>query len=199
VKPGADEPLVRSFIAISLADPARAAAVEYLERLRATVGGVAWTRTENLHLTLKFLGGVAAARIPPLIDRLRAVTAAQAPFTLRVVGVGAFPSLARPRVLWIGLASAALAALARAVEAACEAEGFEPERRALHPHVTLGRARTSSGRGAPDLGFLASDGSREFGIAPVEAVVLFRSETAAAGARHTALATFPLTGTPRFP
>lgn len=192
--PTADEPRLRSFVAIGLADPARSAIVAYLERLRATVGGVAWTRTENLHLTLKFLGDIAAGRIQSLADRLRAVAAATRPFTLQVVGVGAFPNLAHPRALWIGVAAPALRSLGDAVEAACVAEGFAAERRALRPHVTLGRIRTHSRRGAPDLTFLTSDGGRDFGVAPVESVVLFRSELRSEGARHTVLATYPLAG-----
>ena len=194
MKPTADEPRLRSFIAIGLADPARTAVVKYLERLRATVGGVAWTRAENLHLTLKFLGDVAAERIPSLADRLRAVAAGTRPFTLRVVGVGVFPNLARPRALWVDVVSPALPPLVHAVEVACVAEGFEPERRPLHPHVTLGRIRAPSRRGASDLALLAADGSREFGVATVESVVLFRSELRSNGARHTALATWPLQG-----
>ncbi|MBP1690397.1 MAG: 2'-5' ligase [Deltaproteobacteria bacterium] len=194
MEPTADEPRLRSFVAIDLADPARSAIVAYLERLRATVGGVAWTRTENLHLTLKFLGDIAAGRIPSLADRLCAVAAATRPFTLQVVGVGAFPNLAHPRALWIGVAAPALRPLADAVEAACVAEGFAAERRALRPHVTLGRIRSHRRRGAPDLTLLTPDGGREFGVAPVESVVLFRSELRSEGARHTVLATYPLAG-----
>ena len=192
--PAVDGPRLRSFIAIPLTDPARTAVVEYLEHLRATVGGVAWTRAENLHLTLKFLGDVAVARLPSLTERLRPVVAAQRSFTLRVVGVGAFPNLARPRALWVGVVSPALHPLVHAVEVACVAEGFEPERRPPHPHVTLGRIRAPSRRGASDLALLAADGSREFGVATVESVVLFRSELRSSGARHTALATWPLQG-----
>jgi len=190
----ADQPRLRSFVAITLADPARTAVVEYLEHLRATIGGVTWTRAENLHLTLKFLGDVAVSRMPALTDRIRAAAAAQRPFAMRVIGVGAFPNLARPRALWVGVTSPALGALVHAVETACEAGGFEPERRPLHPHVTLGRIRAPSRRGASDLALLAADGSREFGVATVESVVLFRSELRSSGARHTSLATWPLQG-----
>lgn len=190
--PIADAPHVRSFLAISLAEPARTAVVAYLERLRVTVGGVAWTRPEHLHLTLKFLGDVAVECIPALGERLRTVAAATAPFTLRVAGVGAFPSLARPRVLWVGAAAPALVALPDGVEDACRAEGFAPEARALRPHVTLGRVRTGGRSGRPDLGFLASDGDRDFGSSPVADLVLFRSELRSGGARHTALVTLPL-------
>lgn len=185
---------MRSFIAIPIADPARTAVVAYLERLRGTVGGVAWTRPENLHLTLKFLGDIPVGRVKSLTDRLHAVGVVTAPFTLQIVGVGAFPNLARPRALWIGVAAPALLPLADAVDAACVAERFAPDERGFRPHVTLGRVRASTRVRAPDLAFLAADGNCEFGLAPVERIVLFRSELRSGGARHTALATVPLTG-----
>lgn len=190
--PSAGAPRVRSFIAISLAEPARATVVAYLERLRATIGGVAWTRPAHLHLTLKFLGDVDVELIPALAERLRAVAAATPPFTLRVVGVGAFPGLARPRVLWVGVESPVLPALGDAVERACRAEGFAAEPRALRPHVTLGRVRAGGRSGHPDLAFLASDGGHELGSSPVSELVLFRSELRSGGAHHHALATLPL-------
>ncbi|MEO6029897.1 MAG: RNA 2',3'-cyclic phosphodiesterase [Candidatus Binatia bacterium] len=190
--PIADAPRGRSFIAISLAEPARTAVVAYLERLRATVGGVAWTRPEHLHLTLKFLGDVDVGCIPALGERLRTVAATTAPFMLRVAGVGAFPSLARPRVLWVGVMAPGLLALSDGIEHVCRAEGFAPEPRALRPHVTLGRVRAGGRSSQADLGFLASDGDRELGSSPVAEIVLFRSELRSGGARHTALVTLPL-------
>jgi 2'-5' RNA ligase len=180
----------RCFVAIDLGEPARSAAIEYLERLRATIGGVAWTRPENLHLTLKFLGDVAATCIPSMTERLRLAVAETPAFTLEVGGVGAFPSLARPQTIWIGVTSPALLPLAAIVESACEAEGFERERRAFQPHLTLGRVRDR--RTVPDLVFLARDGSRALGTTAVTDVTLFRSELGAGGARHSALARLPL-------
>jgi 2'-5' RNA ligase len=185
---------VRAFVAVSIADPARSAVVAYLERLRATIGGVAWTRSENLHLTLKFLGDVPADRIAGLAARLQTVARGAPAFELRIAGVGAFPSLARPRVVWVGMSSPALLPLADAVEAACVSEGFPAEERPLRPHVTLGRVRATGRKGAPDLAFLAADGGKDFGVAPVDALALFRSELGSGGARHTALATAPLGG-----
>jgi 2'-5' RNA ligase len=189
---------IRSFIALDLAEPVRTAVIAYLERLRSTLGGVTWTRAENLHVTLKFVGDVDVERVPALVDRLRTVAAAANPFTLQVAGVGAFPSLARPRVLWVGVAAPALPPLAQAVESACVAEGFVAEPRALRPHVTLGRVRAPGRRGAPDLAWLAADGAREFGCARIESVALFRSDLGSDGARHTALASVPLTGAQPF-
>jgi len=162
--PIVDPPRMRSFIAIRLADPARATVVAYLEQLRATVGGVAWARPENLHLTFKFLGDVACERLPPLVAALRPVAASVQPFTLRVAGVGAFPSLARPRVLWVGVAAPVLPALAAAVERACRDQGFALEARAFRPHLTLGRVRSERHRSRTWCFFGASSPRAEPGI-----------------------------------
>jgi len=182
----------RCFVAVSLAEPARAAVVEYLACLRATIVGVAWTRPDNLHLTFQFLGNVATARIPSLIALLSAELASIASFEMQVGGIGAFPSVSRPQVLWVGLTSSEIGPLAAGVQRACAAAGFPTEQRPFRPHVTLGRVRTRSRREAPDLAFLARDGARQFGAAAVERVVLYRSELGSAGARHSILADFPL-------
>jgi 2'-5' RNA ligase len=182
----------RCFVAASLADPARSAVLVYLDELRAATSGVGWTRPDNLHLTFRFLGDVAATRVPSLVERLRAGLTGVMAFEMRVTGVGAFPSVSRPQVLWVGLESPAIAPLAATVRRLCEAEGFPAEPRAFRPHVTLGRVRTRSRRDAPDLAFLARDGARRFEAAPVREVVLYRSRLGAGGARHSPLAIFPL-------
>lgn len=189
--PGADERW-RCFVAIDLGEPVRTAIASYLAELRATVAGIAWTRPENLHLTLAFLGDVPAARIAPLVERLTDGLRGAPPLAVRAVGVGAFPSLARPQVLWIGIESPDLGAVADAVQSACMAEGLPRDAKPFRPHVTLGRVRARNRRATPDLMRLARDGGREFGRTPVDRVVLYRSRLDASGARHTPLATFPL-------
>lgn len=168
---------------------ARTAVADCLSTWRS-IPGVAWARPENLHLTLKFLGNVATTRLPALTERLAAATATQSAFVMRVAGVGAFPNLARPRILWVGCEAARLAELAAAVEAACVGAGFAAEERAFHPHVTLGRIREPGRRAR--FPFLATDGGRDFGSSKVPAIVLFASKLGSGGARYTPLATIPL-------
>ena len=182
----------RCFVAVSLADPARSAVVEYLAGLRPAVPGVGWARPEQLHLTLKFLGNVAPARIPALGARLADAVGGIPACTAEVAGVGAFPNLARPQVLWVGVRAPSLAALADAVEASCAAEGFERETRPFRPHVTLGRVRERGRRAPPELALLGRDGDRAFGTSPLREVTLFRSVLGSGGARHDVLGSFPL-------
>jgi 2'-5' RNA ligase len=186
----------RCFVAIDLTDPARSAVDAYLRELRTTMPGVAWTRSENLHLTLAFLGDVAAASVPDVTARLAAALAGVGGFAARATGVGAFPSLARPQVLWVGIAAPPLLVLADVVQEACAAAGIPRERRPFRPHVTLGRVRTRTRGGRADLALLARDGDRDFGAATIERVILYRSELGHGGARHSPLAAFPLGAVP---
>lgn len=134
---------MRTFVALNLSPETRAALYAAAEPLRAALDrGVSWTREPALHLTLKFLGERSEAFVSRLGAELRATTRGLSPCTLDIGGVGAFPSLGRPRVLWVGVASnSGLAELYQRVETACAALGAERETRAFHPHVTLGRVR----------------------------------------------------------
>lgn len=192
---------IRSFVALEVEEPARSALIAYLAELRVAEG-VAWTRPENLHVTLKFLGGVAPDRLGELTEPLAAVARGCVVFPVAYAGVGAFPSLVRPATLWVGAQASALGPLARGVDDASARIGVAPEERPFHPHVTLGRVRGHGKRRrgrAPTLpetlrAALDAARVRAFGVAEARALVLFRSDTEPGGARYTPLARFALGG-----
>lgn len=132
---------MRLFIALDLPAPVRAELAAAQARLRRGGHAVRWAAVDGLHLTLQFLGEVDPALVPELLAALGPVSAPA--FTLRLGDLDAFPSPARPRVIWAGLAgdTAALAGLQAAVLAATALLGFTPEDRPFTPHLTLGRAR----------------------------------------------------------
>src|SRR5207302_6193422 len=102
----------------------------------------------NLHLTLKFLGpAVARIKIEALITALEPIAKATVPFDLAARGVGGFPNLERPRVLWIGLEASTLNDLASGIEDAAAACGFDREPRAFSAHLTIGRVTSLRGYG----------------------------------------------------
>jgi len=182
---------MRAFLALELPDEIRRE-IEALEReLARTLSDWRWIRPEALHLTLRFLGEIEErAEL-----EARAVWAAAAgsvpPFRLRVRGLGCFPGVERPRVLWIGVEEAdrqgRLLGLVDALERAARAAGFPPERRCFEPHLSLARAA----RGARPRG-PASSAAALAGTIPVRQVVLFESKLESTGARYTARARFPL-------
>jgi 2'-5' RNA ligase len=137
----------RTFVALPL--PGKIA--EGLGRLRARLEpdtpGARWIETRNLHVTLAFLGDVAAADLAGVCAAAAEAAAPIDPFELTVEGLGAFPGPVRPRVLWAGLTGPgveALRELQRAVADAMRGAGYPPDNR-FDPHVTL--ARFKPGRG----------------------------------------------------
>ena len=177
---------LRAFIAMELDAPARAAAAAVARALRAQPGGdaVRWVREESLHVTLRFLGQIDAARVPELVARVGEQTAGIASFGLRLGPTRGFPTPRRPRVVSLDvLPGAPLEALAAAVERGVVAADFPPESLPFRPHLTLGRVKGRAGRlldvTAPDT---ASDDAWD-----VTEVVLFRSDLERTGARYTPL------------
>lgn len=158
-----------------------------IDGLRRHTSGVSWVAAENLHITLKFLGSVDESRLAEIGDALRRVASVPA-FDVAVGGLGAFPTPARPRVIWAGTAAApAFARLAEDADRALVALGFPAEARGFTPHVTLGRVREPRGDAALAAA-LAAAATRPFGTLRVWRVSLMRSELSPRGPRYTELA-----------
>ena len=188
---------IRAFIAIKLPPEVRAGVEQVQGSLKSAIrpGSVRWTPAEQIHLTLKFLGNIPADSVPELEAALRRACAQVAPFELYADGLGAFPDSQRPRVLWIGLGGAldALQLLQKAIVVETERWG-EPEERAFHPHLTLGRVKNASARELHELGErIRSVSAASVGSWQVTQVDLMKSELFQDGARHTGLLEVPLT------
>ena len=184
---------VRLFVAIPLDDAARARLAAAVDGMRASTRGAAWVAQENVHLTLKFLGGVEAGRIDSVTRALAAAAARVRPFSLEIKGLGAFPSASRARVIWagVGRGSDDCVRAAASVERAIAPLGFPTETRGFSPHVTLGRVREP--RRDERLATLLHAGAGvEFGTVAVSALSLMRSDLSPRGARYTELGSCPL-------
>ena len=109
--------------------------------LRTCRAEVRWVAIASIHLTLKFLGEVDPSIIPKLSEALENGSRSEHRFDLRVQGLGCFPNLRNPRVIWCGVngETDCLARLQKQVEAVCAEFGFASEDRAFQPHLTLGR------------------------------------------------------------
>ncbi len=189
--------MIRAFIAINIPDDSRAALSEGQSRLkRAHTGGkVSWTKIENVHLTLRFLGYVEEPAIDKIRAALESVATQCGTFDLPVRGAGGFPDELRPRVLWVGCDDGAgkLKALVQAVQAALQPLGFEPERRDFSAHLTLGRVKLPH----PDTALtraLDSIKNDDFGAMRVEAIHLFQSQLHPEGSIYTKLSSHVLRG-----
>jgi 2'-5' RNA ligase len=184
----------RAFIAILLSPEARDAVTEEVERLRPLSRAVAWVPRDNLHLTLRFLGEQGEERLADALAAVETTAAAGEPFTLGLHGLGAFPGLERPRILWVGVAEGALAArgLQARLEAGLAERGFPPEARRWHPHLTVGRVfddRRWRREVTPALRqAVARAGSRPVARLLITAICLMKSDLGRGGALYTELA-----------
>ena len=155
--------------------------------------GVSWVGTDNLHITLKFLGDVEDQRAEEIGASLGAAVADIDAFDIALRGLGAFPTPVHPRVIWAGVGTGerSLAAIAAAVERSLAPLGFPADARGFSAHVTLGRVREP--RRDPALtDALARAVEAELGSACVDHVVLMRSQLSPRGARYSDLAVLPL-------
>jgi 2'-5' RNA ligase len=134
---------MRLFLAVFPPPAAQAAAHGLIESLQRPGDGVAWMRRESLHFTLRFLGELDEPGAARAAEAAREAAAGGAPFEAALGAPGAFPSPRRAKVLWLGMAEGgeALSSLARMLETALAAHGFEREARPFAPHLTLGRVR----------------------------------------------------------
>ncbi len=192
--------MIRSFVAILLPEAVREAVMAATERLRPLCGAVAWVPPQNLHVTLQFLGGQSEEGLVAAEAALDDAAARSEPIEVALHGIGAFPGLERPRILWIGMARGALEAraLQARVAEALAARGFPREERAWHPHLTIGRVfderRWRREAGPPLRSALAQAATTSFGTLRVAEVALMRSDLSPAGARYTARRAVTLTG-----
>ncbi len=184
---------VRTFIAIELDEATLHAigdAQAQLKRARAA-HHIRWVAPEKIHLTLKFLGDVAAEKIPTLGRAIADTCAGITPFTLTFGGVGAFPNTRRPAVIWVGVAGEVETAtrLAQKIEDACADLGFAREERPFSPHLTVGRvkrdARPSDRQFVGEL--IANAKIGELGKFRAERVSVMKSELKPGGSVYTRL------------
>lgn len=179
-------PTTRAFIAIELPAEVKDVISGHIEDLKgARAKGVRWIEPGIAHLTVAFLGNVPNGCIAALSSIVDFVASASLLFSLRTGDLGVFPSMRRPRVVWMGLEgdTGALAALQHRLQEALRAEGFALERRAFKPHVTLGRAK---GKGVIDMEKDALNPSRRNRVEmPVRELALMSSVLTPRGPVHT--------------
>ena len=187
----------RLFVAVPVPPHALDACRDLLEGVRRGPAGrgARWVRTENLHLTLRFLGATQPERVPAVADALRAGVGATPAFRVRLAGGGAFPSATRPRALWLGIQEGAteLAAIAAALEAPLAGLGWPPEGRPFRAHLTVARADAASiadgARAAAALVAAAAGWETAF---DADRVILYRSHLRAGPPVYEPVAEVPL-------
>jgi len=179
---------VRTFVAVEMPADVRARAVKLIEILAGVGADVKWVAPENLHITLKFLGEVELKETARICEAMQKAAFETPPFSLTLLGAGAFPNVHRPRTIWLGAEDdAPMRALHQQLETRLQKLGFRKDGRRFHAHLTLGRVR----RGGPamaDLGRLLQEHTTfKAGTAPISEVILFASHLDRAGPTYEPL------------
>ncbi len=174
------------------------------EEMRSVPLPVRWVRPEGIHLTLKFLGEAAEARLAAIREALAGAGRGSAPFRLQTSGAVAYPERGAPRLIWVEIRGEVESArrLAGAIDTAMAGLGFAAETREFKPHLTLGRVHGTGraqgtgrvqGAGSGDRRTaLLRAGAQASGEFEVKEYVLFQSRLHPGGAVYTPLERFPL-------
>jgi 2'-5' RNA ligase len=178
--------MIRTFVAI----PLPRAWLEHVSAVSAALAartrGISWVRPENFHFTIRFLGDLGESGVARVGDAVaRGAEGRRAP-RASLGPLGAFPSWARPRALWLGLATGddALREVGKAVNDAIDRAGFDRADKPFRPHLTLGRVR----EGATGLESLRAEP-----LPPppppvaLDRIVVMKSDLHPSGARYTAI------------
>lgn len=183
--------LIRCFIAIKIPgfQPLRQVLAELGQMGRALKS----IDADNLHVTLKFLGNTDVSLIPEIRSVVEQACGSQNPCVVTVKGLGVFPHMQRPNVVWAGLEGAeTLAAIAADLETALEPYGFARENRPFVPHLTLARVKARPPESLRSL--LTRHEKTQFGSTTIDQVELIRSEPGPEGSKYTVLASAPVGG-----
>jgi len=191
---------VRAFIAVEMPPELQKRLAEVQDRLRRELRDlpIRWVRPESIHLTLKFLGMVPASHVDEIVAALRGLTLERGPFTFVVEGIGCFPDLRHPRVIWVGISdpTRALTAFQRLVESSMQKLGYPPEDRPYQPHLTLGRvsrdATPAHYRRIAEV--IERTTVERLGEVRAAEITLMRSDLHPQGAIYTPIARLPLRG-----
>ncbi len=184
--------MIRAFVAIEVPGEIKEQLADLSRKLERLGLAGRSARLEGVHLTLQFLGNIAPSQVEAMQDRLARVAQQNPPFEVQVRGVGVFPHLANPRVVWVGArANPALSQLQREVERELEALGFRAEQRPFHPHLTLMRLKSSRNRDSL-VRFVTSHAKSRVGEFEVPAFHLYRSILKPDRAEYSQLASWKL-------
>jgi 2'-5' RNA ligase len=191
--------VIRAFIALDIPKEIQDCLATISNQLKEQIGRVPirWVAPQNVHLTLKFLGEVSLNNIEVLKESIKTEATGFQSMVFSVGGVGAYPKVRNPRVIWVGVeAPAEMIALQRGIDAQTTRIGYLPDRRPFSPHLTLGRvSRNAKTQEIRKVGDVLSGSKIGFlGVGRVNAVHLYRSDLKPDGPVYTKLFTANFNG-----
>ena len=185
---------IRTFIAVELSEVVRAQLSDVTERLQQGLSGIRWVAAKNLHLTFKFLGDVETEKLERVLSTVQDTAKGFAPFTLSFSGLGAFPNMRRPRVVWVGVETGTeeLAGIHKAIETALLQIGFPKDDETFRPHLTVGRVKSKKRiRGVEEI---LSQTAAQLDAMTVDHIAVIKSDLTPDGPIYTAMGRYDLSG-----
>jgi len=185
----------RTLIAVVATDEVYAQALSTIQSLESLTDNVRWVAPDNLFWALQFLGEVDDIDIYAICRAVSRVASDMAAFPLSARGVRAFPSIDKPRSVWLGAGEGGdtLSELQDRIEESMAKLGFRPERQRFTPHLTLGRVQQGSHGGSPLSQRLAELADFDGGRMEVDEVIVYGSELTREGPTYHVLGRAPLT------
>ena len=184
--------VIRAFIAIDLSPGIYEKLENISSKLQNRLSSLParWVLTKNIHLTIKFLGDVSTSNLELLKRILQVESKQYSPFEISVGDLGAYPTIHRPRVIWIGTkVPQELIEFHHSIENETARLGYTREKRKYSPHLTLARvSRNSNSKQVAQIGELLGECKVGFlGAARIDEVHLYRSDLKPGSAEYTKL------------
>lgn len=181
---------IRSFIAFDIDNKLILTKIADAQNLLAKTGAdLKLVDPKNIHITLRFLGNISSDMVEKIFAEIKAVQFL--PFDVKLHGIGAFPNLHYPRVLWIGITQGAeqLRNIFNQLEPRLRSLGFAPDSKGFSPHLTISRVK--SGKNKAELGkCITENAAYEFGVIRAECLRLKRSGLTPKGPIYSTLKEF---------
>ncbi len=184
---------IRSFLAIELPEDQKEIVAGYIQELCQVPTKIKWVLPHQTHFTLKFFGSIMPETVKKIAQTLSPVLGELPKFHLTLKGIGAFPNLFRPRVIWLGLGGEtdSLRGIHRIIDQALIPLGIPKEERPFQGHLTLGRNKENQ-INESFYRHLSEWSKEETTPFAVERVILFQSDLKPAGPVYTKLEAFTL-------
>jgi 2'-5' RNA ligase len=187
---------IRTFVAVTASQRVNNNVGRVIERLAACLVDYNWVLTENLHITLNYVGDVVDVEVPELCKLIQQSAQNFAPFEMSLQGVGGFPNINQPRTLWMGVDEGAdcLRAINKNVEEVLSQWGVNKDRNEFVPHMTLGRLRRGGRWNDQLLEKIHRLRNHDGGFCTVDRIIVYSSYLDRSGPTYTAMATISLQG-----
>ncbi len=178
---------VRGFLSFDIGEESVKKKLSYMQMQAAQTGAdLKPVEIENIHMTIRFLGDITLNMADKIYKVMQEVEFK--PFQVQLMGIGVFPNLNFPRVLWAGIAQGAsqLQEIFNQIEPKLRNLGFSPDRNPFSPHLTIARVR--SGKNKQQLAdFVTKNSKYEFGTVDAACFRLKRSQLTPNGPIYSTL------------